>query len=102
MLLISSSNADGVVFVDTADLDGETNLKDKMEPMPGLSERKAIKFQGKVFCDKPNHMLEEWDGEISSDMLPKNVICDISNFLLRSTVLRNTKWVIGIAINLGK
>jgi P-type E1-E2 ATPase len=29
MLLVLTPNKDGLVFVDTANLDGETNLKDK-------------------------------------------------------------------------
>ena len=102
MLLIASSNEDGVVFVDTANLDGETNLKDKMEPIPGMNEEKAVSMKGNLYCDKPNHVLDEWDAEIVSPSLEKNLILDVKSLLLRDTILRNTDWVIGIAVNLGK
>ena len=102
MLLLNSSNPDGVVFVDTANLDGETNLKDKMEPIPQMKQERALQMAGKLYCDKANHILDEWDGEIISQDLESNVICDIKNLLLRDTVLRNTEWIIGIAVNLGK
>lgn len=51
MMLLKSSNVDGVVFIDTANLDGETNLKDKMEPIPHLKEEDALNMVGKLFCD---------------------------------------------------
>lgn len=102
MLLLKSSNVDGVIFIDTANLDGETNLKEKMEPLGHLKLEEALKMVGKLFCDKANHILDEWDGEIISTMFEKSVICDIKNLLLRDTVLKNTEWVIGIAVNLGK
>jgi len=82
MLLLKSTNVDGVIFVDTANLDGETNLKDKMEPIPHLSAESAYNMVGKLFCDKANHVLDEWDGEIISTSLEKGVICDIKNLLL--------------------
>ena len=90
------------MFVDTANLDGETNLKDKMEPIPNMTKKKVFDMEGKLFCDKPNHILEEWDGDIISTELKKNCICDIKSLMLRDTILRNTNWAIGIAIYLGK
>jgi magnesium-transporting ATPase (P-type) len=102
MLLLTSTNDDGVVFVDTANLDGETNLKDKMEPIANWTEEKALAMKGKLFCDKPNHVLDEWDAEIISPSLEKSVICDIKNLMLRDTILKNTNYIVGIAINLGK
>jgi len=102
ILLLKCSNVDGVLFVDTANLDGETNLKDKNEPMASLKYEEVIAMGGKLFCDKANHILDEWDGEIISTSLEKSVICDIKNLLLRETVLKNTEWCVGIAVNLGK
>lgn len=102
MLLLKSSNVDGVIFIDTANLDGETNLKEKMEPLAHMKLKEIIAMNGKLFCDRANHILDEWDGEIISTQFEKSVICDIKNLLLRDTVLKNTEWVIGIAVNLGK
>jgi len=82
MLLLKCSNVDGVLFVDTANLDGETNLKDKNEPLAILKYEEVISMSGKLFCDRANHILDEWDGEIISPTLEKSVICDIKNLLL--------------------
>jgi len=73
---------DGVLFVDTANLDGETNLKDKNEPLAILKYEEVISMSGKLFCDRQNKLLDEWDGEIISPTLEKSVICDIKNLLL--------------------
>jgi phospholipid-translocating ATPase len=102
MLLMMTPNPDGLVFVDTANLDGETNLKDKAVPIPKLTVESALEMNGKIFCDAPNHLLEEWDAEMVSAKLKKNAILDIKNLLLRDTMLKNTNFCIGIAINLGK
>lgn len=42
MLLLKCSNVDGVLFVDTANLDGETNLKDKNEPLAILKYEEVM------------------------------------------------------------
>ena len=49
LLLLDSSNEDGVVFVDTADLDGETTLKDKMQPKISNMMRTMNKLLYSVF-----------------------------------------------------
>lgn len=82
MLLLKSSNVDGVIFIDTANLDGETNLKEKMEPLGHMKKEESLQMVGKLFCDKANHILDEWDGEIISTQFEKSVICDIKNLLL--------------------
>ena len=49
MLLLVTPNKDGMVFVDTSNLDGETNLKDKCVPISRMSEKKVKVFSGKVY-----------------------------------------------------
>ena len=49
MLLMVTPNPDGLVFVDTSNLDGETNLKDKSCPIPKLTKEKVVEFSGKIF-----------------------------------------------------
>lgn len=67
-----------------------------------MTLEKLSQFEGKIFCDAPNHLLDEWDAEIVSSQLTKNVICDVKSLLLRDCMLKNTEFCIGIAINLGK
>lgn len=56
-----------VVFVDTMNLDGETNLKEKFAFMKDFKQDQILKFDGHVVCDKPNESLDEWDGNTHFD-----------------------------------
>ncbi|ORY65726.1 phospholipid-translocating P-type ATPase [Neocallimastix californiae] len=66
-LLLSSSNDDGVCYVETSDLDGETNLKKKTS----LSELSCIrdlegfsKIQGKIQCEPPCDSFSSFEGRL--------------------------------------
>jgi len=70
-----------VIFVDTMNLDGETNLKPKLlaskemvnaiadgevssdgdSQLPSLNISKLAKLKGKITCEFPNENLEQWD-----------------------------------------
>ncbi len=65
LLLLASSKE--VVFVDTMNLDGETNLKEKFVFMKDFNTEQISKFDGHVVCDPPNASLDEWDGNIHTD-----------------------------------
>jgi magnesium-transporting ATPase (P-type) len=52
-----------MVYVDTMNLDGETNLKEKNVFEKDMVE--LSKFEGNVVCDLPNESLEDWDANIS-------------------------------------
>ena len=51
ILVLYSSNSSGLVFVDTMNLDGETNLKEKNAVLEHLSMKKIYELQGEVTCD---------------------------------------------------
>ena len=47
-------------------LDGETNLKDKVIPFEKLQKDYMTTFQGSINCDIPNEYLDYWDGNVDS------------------------------------
>jgi len=66
-LLLSSSNDDGICYVETSDLDGETSLKKKTS----LSELSCIRdlegysrIQGKIQCEPPCDSFSSFEGRI--------------------------------------
>jgi phospholipid-translocating ATPase len=63
-LLLLNSLKD-IVYVDTMNLDGETNLKEKYMFSKDLDINKLYSFDGLIICDPPNENLDEWDGNIS-------------------------------------
>ncbi|PWA97906.1 P-type ATPase, HAD-like domain protein [Artemisia annua] len=104
LLLLSSSYEDGVCYVETMNLDGETNLKIKRCLECTLSfdqETKFDKFKATVRCEDPNSSLYtfvanlEFGDDESYSLSP-------SQILLRDSKLRNTDYVYGVAIFTGK
>ncbi|XVF74379.1 hypothetical protein PTKIN_Ptkin13bG0105800 [Pterospermum kingtungense] len=102
LLLLSSSYEDGICYVETMNLDGETNLKVKraLEVTLPLDEDKAFKnFTGTIKCEDPNPSLYTFVGNFEYDR--QVYALDPSQILLRDSKLRNTAFVYGIAIFTG-
>lgn len=57
-----------IIFVDTMNLDGETNLKPRVIANEMANNEAFISsLQGTIHCDKPNASLEQWDATIKFD-----------------------------------
>jgi P-type E1-E2 ATPase len=67
LLLIAGDGGKDIVYVDTMNLDGETNLKEKYVFSKEMNAEKLRGFRGEVVCDSPNESLEDWDGNIHFD-----------------------------------
>jgi P-type E1-E2 ATPase len=51
IMILYSSNKSGVVYVDTMNLDGETNLKEKNSLLEELDEKRMNLITGETRCD---------------------------------------------------
>ncbi|XP_065159233.1 probable phospholipid-transporting ATPase IA isoform X4 [Atheta coriaria] len=103
LVLISSSEPQGMSFIETANLDGETNLKIR-QALPSTAGYTAIfdlaQFSGAVECEPPNKHLYEFFGVLKeSGKMPMPLGPD--QILLRGAMLRNTSWVFGVVIYTG-
>ncbi|CAK9297443.1 unnamed protein product [Gordionus sp. m RMFG-2023] len=104
MLLISSSEPNGLCYIETAELDGETNLKCR-QALPdtavledNLNEMENLKAE--ILCEPPNNRLNKFEGTIT--LKGKTLPLDNDQVLLRGCVLRNTKWCYGTVLFAGK
>lgn len=65
MVLVSSSEPQSMAFIETSNLDGETNLKIR-QAVPAtaalLETRDLLNFNGTVECEPPNRHLYEFNG----------------------------------------
>ncbi|XP_044515985.1 probable phospholipid-transporting ATPase IM [Gracilinanus agilis] len=103
LLLLSSSEPHGLCYIETAELDGETNLKVR-HALPVTSElgtdiSRLAKFDGVVACEPPNNKLDKFTGDLSwkDNKYPLNN----EKIILRGCVLRNTSWCFGMVIFAG-
>ncbi|KAH1207582.1 putative phospholipid-transporting ATPase 4 [Glycine max] len=102
LLLLASSYEDGICYVETMNLDGETNLKVKrsLEATLSLDNDGAFKdFSGTIRCEDPNPDLYTFVGnfEYEHQVYP----LDPGQILLRDSKLRNTDHVYGVVIFTG-
>jgi magnesium-transporting ATPase (P-type) len=109
LLILTSMYADGnQCYVETANIDGETNLKLKEAPSGVLAMCQGANgvpmqhmFDGRVEFEAPNKNIHNFIGALHL----KN--CDpislsVENLLLRSSLFSNTDWGYGIAIYTGQ
>ena len=74
-LLLSSSNDSGIAYVNTAQLDGESNLKPKVQIMPKddfmltteLLKQQLQGFKGKVEVPQPTSQMNIFNGNLIID-----------------------------------
>ncbi|XP_042351750.1 probable phospholipid-transporting ATPase IM [Plectropomus leopardus] len=102
ILLLCSSEPYGLCYIETAELDGETNLKVRqtLTVTSDLGDiTKLMDFDGKVICEPPNNKLDKFTGTLfwRNNKYP----LDNEKMLLRGCVLRNTEWCFGMVIFAG-
>nr|XP_057927431.1 probable phospholipid-transporting ATPase IM isoform X2 [Doryrhamphus excisus]XP_057927432.1 probable phospholipid-transporting ATPase IM isoform X2 [Doryrhamphus excisus] len=100
LLLLSSSEPLNLVYIETAELDGETNLKVRQAlPVTGdLCDdvNKLADFNGEVHCEPPNNRLDRFTGTLS--YAGQKYALDNEKILLRGCTLRNTEWCFGLVL----
>eukprot|EP00803_Ostreobium_quekettii_P001400 evm.model.scf_456.4 EVM.evm.TU.scf_456.4 scf_456:36480-52102(+) len=100
ILFLSSPDDEGLCWVETANLDGETNLKLKYcypatEACKDAREL-AKELEGKrLECEHPNEKLYQFEGAVVGSTEEG---LDASNLLLRGSTLRKTEWVLGVVV----
>ncbi|XP_030252562.1 probable phospholipid-transporting ATPase IA isoform X4 [Sparus aurata] len=102
-VLLSSSEPQGMCYIETSNLDGETNLKIRQ----GLQVTADIKdidslmrLSGRMECESPNRHLYEFVGNIRLDRR-STIPLGPDQILLRGAQLRNTQWVHGVVVYTG-
>ncbi|XP_071599744.1 phospholipid-transporting ATPase IA isoform X5 [Heliangelus exortis] len=102
-LSTGKSEPQAMCYIETSNLDGETNLKIR-QGLPLTSEIKDIeslmRLSGRIECESPNRHLYDFVGNIRLDG-HGTVPLGADQILLRGAQLRNTQWVHGIVVYTG-
>lgn len=129
VLKSSSESGEGLCYIQTANLDGETDLKSRVAPeeTQRLLEQELLNFRGIIECAAPNTEVYKFDSRlfltkrhfdsyrshtnVSSQSLSIPSSSDSHHYtpvslstqqtLLQGTFLRNTEWVIAVAVYTG-
>ncbi|XP_046854254.1 phospholipid-transporting ATPase VA-like isoform X2 [Xenia sp. Carnegie-2017] len=102
ILLLSSSDPNNICHIETANLDGETNLKQREVARninQGDESNNATNFSSFIYCEKPNSKIYQFNGymDLNGNCIPIGT----NNLLLRGCVIRNTDTVEGIVVYAG-
>uniref|UniRef100_A0AAY5ER24 Phospholipid-transporting ATPase n=1 Tax=Electrophorus electricus TaxID=8005 RepID=A0AAY5ER24_ELEEL len=95
ILLLHASDPNGVCHMETANLDGETNLKQRRVKSPF----DPLSFNATVICEKPNNNLNHFKGFLEKDQI--KIGFGIESLLLRGCTVRNTAAASGIVVYAG-
>ncbi|CAH2300130.1 probable phospholipid-transporting ATPase VD [Pelobates cultripes] len=102
MVLLQSSDPDGVCHIETSSLDGETNLKQR-QVLKGYAvdcEFDPEKFSSRIQCESPNSDIGRFKGFLEHPNKEK-IGLSKENLLLRGCVVQNTETVVGIVVYAG-
>jgi phospholipid-transporting ATPase len=106
LVLLASSEPEGLCYIETANLDGETNLKIKQaipETANLVSPSELSRLSGRVRSEQPNSSLYTYEATLT---MPagggeKELPLAPDQLLLRGATLRNTPWIHGIVVFTG-
>jgi phospholipid-translocating P-type ATPase (flippase) len=114
LVCLASSDPEGKCYIETANIDGETNLKlrkcapcDSAGTGPGWQDMTALldgaanNEGAAISFEPPNPSIHTFGGTITTN---NNVraACGASELCLRGALLRNTKWVLGVVVYTGR
>lgn len=106
LVLLASSEPEGLCYIETANLDGETNLKIKQaipETANLVSPSDLSRLSGTVKSEQPNSSLYTYEGTLTMEVGGGEKTFPLSpeQLLLRGATLRNTHFIHGIAVFTG-
>ncbi|KLU83953.1 phospholipid-transporting ATPase 1 [Magnaporthiopsis poae ATCC 64411] len=106
IVLLASSEPEGLCYIETANLDGETNLKIKQaipETSGLMSSSELSRLGGRIRSEQPNSSLYTYEATLTMQAGggEKELPLNPEQLLLRGATLRNTPWVHGAVVFTG-
>jgi len=99
IVLLSTSDPTGVAYVQTINLDGESNLKTRYAKQETGSKVQP-RYTGLIKCEKPNRNIYGFMANMEID--GKKLSLGSTNIVLRGCELKNTSWALGVAVYCGR
>jgi magnesium-transporting ATPase (P-type) len=101
MVLLGSSDPSGVAYVETLNLDGESNLKSRYARQETADKHpESGPISGALICELPNRNIYEFTAYM--DLNGVQVPVGPNNIILRGCEVKNTAWVVGVVAYAGR
>lgn len=101
MVLLGTSDPNGVAYIQTMNLDGESNLKTRYARLETTSMCAEVSsYSGIIRCEQPNRNIYEFTATM--DYNGHKIPLGQSNIVLRGCQLKNTAWIIGVVVYAGQ
>ncbi|CRH00257.1 guanylyl cyclase, putative [Plasmodium relictum] len=104
IILLSCNNTDGLVYIETSLLSGETNLNKKYcvnETRNETSIYGICNIKGRIICEKPDSNMESFNGSLKLDAHPRATSLSINNVVFKGSHIKNTDYIFGVVIYTG-
>ncbi|PRQ42686.1 putative phospholipid-translocating ATPase [Rosa chinensis] len=105
IVLLGTSDPSGIAYIQTMNLDGESNLKTRYARQETSSAvvsavADGCAIMGIIRCEQPNRNIYEFTAnmEFNGHRFPLTQ----SNIVLRGCQLKNTEWIIGVVVYAGQ
>ncbi|KAK4481259.1 hypothetical protein RD792_012143 [Penstemon davidsonii] len=101
MVLLGTSDPSGIAYIQTMNLDGESNLKTRYARQEtNKLVLEGTRISGVIKCEQPNRNIYEFTAnmELNGHRFPLSQ----SNIILRGCQLKNTEWAIGVVVYAGQ
>jgi len=101
LVILDSSDENGVCYVETANLDGEKNLKlksTKFELRENIKRHGMSNIKGTMLIDEPNGKIYKFKGVAEFEGIESTLYLNSQNIVLKGTFLKNTDHIIGMVV----
>ncbi|KAM0849384.1 hypothetical protein ACQ4PT_053766 [Festuca glaucescens] len=102
MVLLATSDATGVAYVQTLNLDGESNLKTRYAKQETLTTPLDRLAGAVIRCERPNRNIYGFQANLELPGETRRIPLGPSNIVLRGCDLKNTAWAVGVVVYAGR
>ncbi|KAJ3699609.1 hypothetical protein LUZ61_003314 [Rhynchospora tenuis] len=100
IVLLGTSDPNGIAYIQTMNLDGESNLKTRYARQELICMVTENLYSGLIRCEQPNRNIYEFTAAMEFN--GHRVSLGQSNIVLRGCQLKNTEWMIGVVVYAGQ
>ncbi|XP_034574572.1 phospholipid-transporting ATPase 1 isoform X2 [Setaria viridis] len=102
MVLLATSETTGVAYVQTLNLDGESNLKTRYAKQETLSTPPERLAGAVIRCERPSRNIYGFQANLELEGESRRIPLGPSNIVLRGCELKNTAWAVGVVVYAGR